>query len=338
MQLIKHLGAFTSSTRDIINQNFAMAGFGTVGQILYLDPANGNDSSAVPNDQTLPYKTLLAAYGAANAGKNDTIVLISDGATTSTARVDAAFTWAKNATHLIGLCAPSYFSQRARIAPTASTTAFAAFFTVTAAGCLFNNVQFWHGFTTGTTSMICMAISGSRNVFINCHIAGMGDNASAQSAGSRSLKITNDENYFYHCVIGNDTVTRTTTNASLELDKNATSGLGAARNVFEDCDFPCYASASTPVFVKTSAGSLDRWTKFKDCIFATPGSLSGGVTVAAVATMAAAGGGGLLMHYCARYGITDWGSDAPSKAQIFVMGAGSVATNTNTCGLGAVAT
>ena len=107
MSLIPNVGAYTGAIRDSLNQNLAMSGFGTIGQILYLDPANGYDASAQPNDQTLPYKTLSAAYTAANAGKNDVIALIPNGATSGTARVDAAFTWAKASTHLIGLGAPS---------------------------------------------------------------------------------------------------------------------------------------------------------------------------------------------------------------------------------------
>lgn len=331
MRRLTHLGAFTKESRDIINTNFLLAGFGTVGQVLYLDPANGYDNSAEPNNPDKRYKTLSAAYAAAVTGKNDVILLVGDGGTTATARVDAAFTWAKSATHLIGLTAPSRFSPRARIAPTGATTAFANFLTVSGSGCLFQNFSVWHGFNTGTTSAIALTISGSRNVFQGVHIAGMGDAASAGNAGSRHVKITGGENHFDHCVIGQDTVARGAANASLELAS------GAARNTFENCLFPFQTSAATVLGVKTAAAAaLDRWTYFLNCSFEN-GILSTSTTMSGLATLAASSGGGLYMKDCARVGITDWGTDATSLAQIYVCGAGTGGTATDDVGRGAVA-
>ena len=77
-------------------------------------------------------KTLAAGYAFLRSGYNDVLVLIGNGAATGSARI-AMFTWAKNAAHLIGVCAPSAISQRARIA-----NATTAGLTMTANSCAFS--------------------------------------------------------------------------------------------------------------------------------------------------------------------------------------------------------
>ncbi len=179
--------------------------------------------------------------------------------------MNSAFTWAKNATHLLGIASPIMISQRARIAPTSSTTAFTPFFTISGNGCVFQNIQWFYGFDTGTTSALGMVLTGSRNYFKNCQIAGMGDNETAQSAGSRSLKIGSagsGENLFEDCTIGLDTITRTAANASLELTA------GTVRNIFRRCLFPFMTSSATVLgILGTGAACCDRSNQFDQCIF-----------------------------------------------------------------------
>lgn len=310
-------GSFDYGARISIDRMFSEL-FGstllTQGRLIYLNPATGNDT-AIGDSPATAVLTLSRAYDLATAGKNDTIVLLSDGATTSTARVDAAFTWAKNATHLIGVSSGVNISNRSRIAPTATTTAFANFFTVSASGCRFQNIQWYHGFNTGTTSAIAMTVTGGRNLFVDCHIAGMADAASAQNAGSRNLKIsTTGENMFVNCTIGIDTVTRTVANASVEF------AAGAPRNQFLNCNFPFMTSADTPlgIIVSAAAGS-DRFQKFANCDFINA-IKSTSTAMAGLATLAASMGGLLLFKECTLVGVTEFGTDATSRAQIYVDG------------------
>jgi hypothetical protein len=296
------------------------------GKVIWLDPANGSDAF----DGTAPtyaFATLAAAYAAATAGKNDVILLIGDGGTSATARVDAAFTWAKAATHLIGLCSPVLYSQRARIAPTATSTAVANFFTISASGCYFRNIQWFHGYNTGTTAEICMTITGSRNSFQNCHLAGIGDTTGSASAASRSLKIsTGGENYFEDCVIGIDTITRSAANASLEL-------AGATpRNVFRNCTFPFMTSSATALgILGTGSGCVDRSNSFENCKFINAvRSTSTVMTVLASFTSASPGGMLVFDPLCLLIGVTDW-ADANGFANSVVgmaapsAGAGGIA-------------
>lgn len=298
-------------------------GIANPGIAIFLDPANGDDDNDGLSPQTA--KATLdgtsGAYSLATAGQNDVIFLIGDGATTATARVDAAFTWAKNATHLIGLSSGVNISNRSRIAPTSSTTAFANFFTVSANGCLFKNIQWFHGFSTGTAAMICLTVTGQRNLFQDCHIAGMGDAASAGDAGSRSLKISGGgaENVFQNCVIGLDTVTRSAANATIEFAG------ASARNQFIGCTFPFMASAGTPLgYLGSAAGCIDRFNVFDRCKFINAVQ-STSTTLSGLGTLPASAGGLLLFKDPTLVGITEFGTDATTRGQCYVDGAAPTA-------------
>lgn len=324
MQKVAHLGAFTKATRDIINSNFLQAAFGTVGKVAYLNPAVGLDNSAVLNDPDLPYDTIAAAYAALTTGKNDVCYLVGDGGTTGTARLDLALAWAKSATHLIGLTAPSLYSQRARIAPTTTTVGAAGnkdYVTVSGSGNLFANLQIWAGFSTGIADTIALTVSGHRNVFQRCHIAGHADAASAQDAGSASLKITGSENLFEDCVIGVDTVLRTVANASVQFAG------GGARNVFRNCIFPVWTSATTSLIWNVAAsGGVDRYAIFENCYFVNMLNITSVAVMAAASTMVANGVNGMIiLKDCVRLGITDWGTDATTNARIWLSGSGDEA-------------
>lgn len=284
------------------------------GTWYFCDYANGSDGN--PGTAQQPFKTLSAAYGQCVAGRNDVVAIISDGTTASTQRLTSTFTWAKTETHLIGVCSPVQYSNRARIAPTTTATAFTPFITWSASGCYVYNVQIYGGFTTGTTSQICLSMSGGRNSFSTCHIVGMADTASAQSAGSRTMVITGStgENLFIGCTFGVDTVARTQANATLEFAS------ATPRNSFIDCTFPFMTSASTPLgYIGTGSGSIDRTTEFLRCVFLNAvGSTS--TTMAGLGTLSASAGGALLFKDCTMLGISEFGTDATTRGQCWVDG------------------
>lgn len=315
MAPITQYGSFTQQIANQINQNINAAGVGFInGNIIMLDPFAGVDTN---DGITAPVNTLTRAYSIGREGKNDVIALIGNGLTTATARVNSTFTWAKDALHLVGVSSGSRFSMRSRIAPGTSTTAFTPFFKITSAGCLFQNVEFFDGFATGTTAQINMQITGARNVFVNCQISGMGDTTSAGDAGSRSLLISAGENFFSHCVLGLDTIQRTALNATVEFQS------GAARTCFEDCIFPADLSTAAAglIVLCASAATIDRITTFRRCTFYNVAAFSGGAAGTGAFKLVASAGGALLVDpACVEYGYTDWGYDAASKLQILVSG------------------
>lgn len=320
-------GSFTKGNIDVINTNFSVLSAltaGGSGNVIWLNPASSNTLTP-DGSQSKPYTTLADAYNNARSGKNDVIMLVGDGTTSATARVNSSFTWSKNALHLVGVCSPVMISQRARIAPTGSTTAFTPFFTISGNGCVFQNIQWFHGFDTGTTAQINIVLNGSRNYFANCHIAGMGDAASAADAGSRSLKIGSagsGENLFDSCTIGLDTVTRSAANATLEFTAATT------RNTFRWCHFPFITSSATVLgIIGTGSGCMDRSQIFDNCVFDNAVQ-STSTTMSGLATLAASAGGLLLFKQSVLVGITEYGTDATSRGQEYIDGlTGAAATS-----------
>lgn len=308
------------------------------GNWYFVNPAQGSDGNSGAADS--PLATLYMAYAKCVAGNNDVVVLVGDGSTTGTARLSVALaqtvdpaattgtiTWAKNATHLIGQCAPTVIGQRARIAPPSGTYTAATFgnsgnmFNVTATGCYFANFSLFNGFSTGASGQICWIDAGGRNAYVNVDFGGFGDAASAQSTTARALKISGStgENTFIGCNIGLDTVARTVANASLEFAG------GTPRNTFMDCNFPFFTSAATPIGIVVSAASgIDRWQTFERCTFIN-NIKSTSTQMTALSTLAASAGGLILYKDCTLVGITDFGSDATTLALSYVDGASVVA-------------
>lgn len=305
----------------------------TTGNVYFVDPASGSDAN--PGSAAQPLATLYKAHSLCTAGNNDVVVIVGDGATTATARLSLALaqsvnsaattgtlTWSKNATHLIGMCAPTMVAQRARIAPPSGTYTQATFnsgnlVVVTASGCIFQNFSLFHGFSTGGTDQICWTDNGSRNYYQNVNFGGIADAASAADTGARSLKIGSagsGENTFVGCTIGLDTVTRSVANASLEF-------AGATpRNTFIDCVFPMLASnAGVLSILGTGNGCVDRYQRFSRCHFLNAMS-STGTAQTVIASFTTASPGGLLYFDQSAFignASTNWG-DANALANSYI--------------------
>ena len=306
-----------------------IGGLPFTGNYYFVDPVIGADGNEGTPEQ--PLKTLYGALAKCTAGNNDVVVLVGNGSSTGSARLSTALAqsinsaattgtlnWNKDATHLIGVAAPTSVAQRARIAPptgtyTAATFNSDAFINVTASGCYFANLSVFCGFSTGSASMIAWTDSGSRNAYSNVNIYGMADAASAGGANARTLKLNGGgEHTFINCTLGGDTVARSAANATVELAG------GTARNSFIDCVFPFQCSAGTPLGLKVGAASgMDRYALFKGCTFVNNiGSTSTSMT--ALATLAASAGGQVVIKNSMMVGVGEFGSDASSLAQIYV--------------------
>lgn len=277
---------------------------GNGAQVFFVDPANGSDS----NDGTAPDRaldTVSAAYAKTVDKRGDVIYLLNDGNTSGTARESATITWAKDNTHLIGLCAPSFISQRARISPpSGQSTIVTPQLTVSGDGCVFANISLFEGTSEDSVASECVRVTGSRNYFYNVAMMNMGDATNGHSgdeAASCHLKINGGgENIFVNCYIGLDTAARSTTNANVEL-------IGATtRNIFRDCIFPAYADNAGVLFVKIDgSGDIDRYVIFDRCIFVNADNsaataMTGGMDVHASA------GGHVIVKDCMLVGATDW--------------------------------
>lgn len=309
-------GAFTPSTYQDIIQSIRQ-GMQIFGKSIYVDPVNGSDT----NDGTSPtsaYRTLPQAYALGTSGANDTIYLMSDGTTTGTARLTSLLTWAKNNLHIIGVCAPSY-NPRARISTLSGTAAFANFIKVTGTGCQFANFSIFND--NAIAAQKTWIDQGGRNAYSGILFGGMGDGTSSHSTTSRVLELggsgASGENAFTGCTFGLDTDLtpgRDVANATIEF-------VGSSkRNVFNSCRFVASAKATTVIHIKSSGTNpLETFQEFRDCTFQNPYPQSSASLMAACATLAANGNGNLHIINSPLFGITTYGTDATSNAQIYVV-------------------
>lgn len=310
------------------------------GKVFFVNPATGSDGNR-GDSLDRAFATLYKAHSVMTSGNNDVCYLVGNGATSATARLSLAnaqsvdstattgtLNWTKSACHLIGIAAPACVAQRARIAPptgtyTQATFGSGNFVVVSGSGCYFANISLFNGFSTGGTNQICWTDSGGRNCYNNVNFGGMGDAASAQDTGSRSLKIsgTTGENLFVGCTIGLDTVDRTVANASLEFAG------GTPRNVFRNCLFPMRATnAGVLSVLGTGAACMDRFQLFDNCSFINAMG-SGATAQTVIMSMTNAAPGGLIeIKNCTLIGnsSTNWG-DANALAVQYIDGAAPTA-------------
>lgn len=270
------------------------------GKHIFCDPANGSDGNS-GLEWTRAFSTLTKALATATAGKNDVIYLIGTGQAAGSARLSETLVWNKDATHLIGVSAPTAVGGRARIAPTSGTTLFTPMVTVSADSCIIANIHMFHGFAAEATAIGCLNVTGERNYFTNCHIAGIGHAEAGDQAASYSLKLTGDgENTFESCTIGLDTIARSTTCSEIEMVS------AAVRNTFKDCKIITFADNAGVLFVKIDgAGDIDRWVIFDGCLF-TNATNSTATTMTAAMDVNAAAGGHVICKGSWVVGATDW--------------------------------
>lgn len=297
---------------------------GGSGKVFFVDPANGVDDSSYGTSPDRAFDTVTYAYSQTVDGRGDVIYLLNDGNTSGTSRDSATITWAKDNTHLIGLCAPTMLSQRARISPPTTATAIVTpQLVVSGHGNIFANLSLFEGTSEDSVASECVRVTGNRNYFWNVAMMNLGDATNGHSgdeANSCHLKISGgQENVFENCYIGLDTAARSTTNANVELVSAAT------RNIFRNCVFPAFADNAGALFVKVDgSGDIDRFVLFENCTFINATNSTATAMTAAINAHASAGGH-VIVKDCMLVGATDW--TASDSTVVRLLGATWDATN-----------
>jgi hypothetical protein len=190
---------------------------------------------------------------------------------------------------------------------------------------LFINLHFFNGGALAT-DVGCVKVSGNRNAFVNCHMVGGGHATPAAVAGMYSLSASGEENSYYHCTIGTDSMIRAQANAEILFAATC------KRNVFEDCYILSYSTTAGKGAIKSaSATSISGWIIFKRCVFANRGTNEAtALTSAFIGTKP--DDCGILLMACILVGWSAWDSVAANN-RIFVgcaaetaAGAGGIAT------------
>lgn len=221
-----------------------------------VDPVNGADAANRGKNFNQPLASVTYAENLCTADQHDAVVFIS-GDTADTPA--AAIAWDKDFTHLIGMSSPiPGVGQRCRIVGSAAAD-LTHVVTFSGKGCIVKNIQFYNGADADVDSGAVIE-SGGRNFFENCAFFGMQHATPGARAGSYSLKVSGEENLFYRCQIGQNTILRAAANAELALAS------GATRNTFRECHFSSYSETAGKFMVRLDAG-VDRWQKFIDCVF-----------------------------------------------------------------------
>jgi hypothetical protein len=271
----------------------------------------GNDGNT-GMDITTPLATLAAAHSLATANNNDVVYMIASSNTLAytSDSLTTSLLWNKDGVHLIGLNAGNALSPRSRIgvASTATATAVAPLVTFSANDCRWQGIQVISELASAS-AIGGMLVSGDRNHFVGCHIAGCATDTQ-DVATQYSLKVTGSENLFENCVIGIDTIARGTA-ATYEM---LFSG-HATRNIFRNCMFVTFAEAAGYVFAEFGSGSIDRYALFDNCIFVNSTN-STATTMTAALTVNASAGGHVILKDCMLIGATDWTATDSSVVQL----------------------
>jgi len=178
------------------------------GRKIFLDPNHGSDG----NTGLSPKKakaSLAAAYALCREsetahGWNDTVYFMQGNhSNVLTEPMD----WAKSHTHLIGIGGMQINNSRCRISYS-NVVRENAMFTVSGNGCIFTNIYWQDDSNASTTSTApgALLVTGDRNYFGRCHIAGM-MHSTLDVASAYALRLNGcTEMMFEDCHIGNDTI------------------------------------------------------------------------------------------------------------------------------------
>ena len=280
------------------------------GNTYFLDPTNGSDGYDGKSPDRA-FATLPTAYAALTANQHDVLYYISG---TSSISLSATLTWAKSYTHFIGVAAPTGIGQRARIFQTASATGLSPLINITASGCIFENLYIFQG-VADATSLINVQVTGGRNYFENVHFAG-GGHATQAVDGGASLALggtqTCEENLFYRCTVGVDTIDAATGMMGLIFN-----GTEAHRNEFKECRFRMRAGNSGAGFVElvTTAAAIDRDTLFDNCIFINNSTATDMASAFVIPATAAGEPHLILLKDCLFHNVTKL--DANDRGMLF---------------------
>jgi hypothetical protein len=228
--------------------------------------SSGNSGESI----LAPLDSIKTAYDKCTSGAGDGIILWSYGTTTAacTSYLTDVLTWAKHGITVVGMCAPTGTSQRARVANAAASTSLANLITITGNNNTFINMQIGN-WGSNAAALGGVIMSGDRNFFGNCHIVGAGHATPAVLTGSYSLSLSGaTDSKFVNCTFGTDTVDADGSQVATGTIKLAS---GCQTNLFDKCrvmTYYSYASAICGGIHHVGAGdSITRTQEFRDCSF-----------------------------------------------------------------------
>jgi len=276
------------------------------GRWFFVDPQSGI-STADGRDES-PMDNIVTAYDACKTGRGDGICLLSSGVTTAycTSYLTAALDWAKWGITVFGVCAPTLYGQRARVANKSTALNLAYMIDVQGSNNAFYNMSIYNG---GTTGIGGVKVTGQRNYFGNVNMMG-GMGMTVPTIADYSLRLSGgDENTFVDCVLGNDTFDKGDL-AAAELIVDG----GCMRNRFIGCEFNSWRSAGTTagMVLLNGGDAITRHMLFKDCSFLMY-RLGSAAAEAAVVIGTIPNNGFVMFKDCTAVGFVDYGKSFTNR-------------------------
>jgi hypothetical protein len=275
------------------NDLAGMLGLPSVGNVWYVDAGSGSDTANSGTAADDAFLTVGQALSAMSADNDDVLIIASTNSTGRTTET-GAINWNKRRTHIVGNGPLRKINPRNGIGFPALGGSVC--FTVSATDCSFVNISI----ASFTDNNVLVDVTAAYNSFDHVHFQGIANDTTGDDTAARSLRITGaGEIIVSNSTIGVDTVTRSTTNASLEVTGSC------PRNQFINCDFPMFTDNAGPLFVKAATGNCnERFLIFDGCLFlnAVDGSST---TITVGMDTGATGNGVIFMRDCWMRGATD---------------------------------
>jgi len=291
------------------------------GTWYFVDPTSGNAAWDGLTKSTA-VASIVTAYGKCTSGAGDGIVVMSRGTTTAgtSSYLSATITWSKHGITVVGLCAPTWYNQRARIASASGVATLTSLITVTGNNNAFINLLFYNAHA-GSAQNSTVKVTGVRNAFINCDFKGT---PAAADAYKCDLWLSGaDETLFKHCNFGNASYDAGD-NAACHVYIDGTTGNG--QNYFENCTSVAQVSAGTAFGVLKSgaATALNGIMIFKDCIFTAWRANTGDPALATWFIGTAPTTGTICVQNSGIFGYDEWDS-AAGNDRVYVVNPTSAA-------------
>lgn len=297
--------------------SFGIPVFGSLpairGTYFFVDAYQGSDGNRGIT-RNKPFATLDKAYAACTTGIGDGIVIMSGGttATNTTATLSAALDWTKHGITMVGIGAPTYQFQRARISNLSTVLTMANLITVSGNNNTFLNLMFINE-GSNAAALGGIKATGARNYFGNCHFAGTTNGTPAVLTGTYAMYLSGaEETTFEKCVFGTDTVDMDGSQADTGIVKL---GGGTARALFRNCILQSYWSYSNStcglVHWVGSGDAITRHVIFDNSIFLNfKLGLLATNDPASVFVGTAPNNGAIILHQCSVTGYTGWDATA----------------------------
>ena len=296
------------------------------GNVYFVKPYSGSNANDGRSIDTA-FKTLSRALQECVAGRNDVVFLVSESNTAAytTDYQSATLNWNKDMTHLIGLNNGPFMSQRSRVAFVSTYATASNLFTLSANGCLVANVQFFAGVNSNQPTG-SVKVTGARNVFKRCHIAGIGhDTMDIANAYSLQLDAA-EECAFEECMIGLNTIDAGSA-ANTEI-----SITGGVKNCFfKDCLIYRRIEHATnhPLVRVAAATSIDELLFFERCAFVSTSTNQAYSNAGAFKLTADLTQGYIVVKDCLLYnGPTAGKWDVDDRDKILILGHPTPAADT----------